>query len=185
MNSQSKILQGVSMGYHQCEKCCWWLANSRSTSWPNVLLLSRCLLKPKTLGALLSNEYFCWRNDCRVLLLCMNSLCQNCLWPWVKGLSCFICLGFHITAWWFAVWEFDEKDENFPLKKIVRKYKCMPFIHGLPGKELLLWWHTISSALVDIQNLKKWFTVNTSVQSIKEVCTSVASCSLIPGSWTS
>lgn len=77
--SQGKILQGVSMGHHQCEKCCWWLANMGSTSWPNTPLLPRCLLKPRTLGALLSNEYFCWRNDCRVPQLYMNSLCQSCL----------------------------------------------------------------------------------------------------------
>lgn len=93
MISQGKILQGVSMGHHQCEKCCWWFANVGSASWPNTPLLPRCLRKPRTLGSLLSNEYFCWRNDCRVPQLCMNSLSQSCLWPWVKGLSYFMCFG--------------------------------------------------------------------------------------------
>lgn len=115
---QGKIPQGVSMGHYQCEKCCWWLANVRSTSWPNVLHLSRCLLKPRTLGALLTNKYFCWRNNnCGVPKLFMNSLCQNCLWLWIKGLSYFICGGSHFCSLMICSLRIWLRNEHFPQKK--------------------------------------------------------------------
>lgn len=119
MISQGKILQGVSIGHHQCEKCRWCLANVRSTSWPNAPRLSRCLLKPRTLGALLSNEYFCWRNDCGVPQLCMSSFCQSCLWPWVKPWFAFCAGDFSMfTTWWFAVWTSHEKNKCFSQKRM-------------------------------------------------------------------
>lgn len=104
---QSKIPQGVSMGYHQCEKCCWSPAKVRIKAQDGQIhLLSRCLLQPRTLGALLPNEYFCLRNESGFPPLCMSSLYQSCLWPWVL-----VCLGFQqFAAWWFAVGEFDERN---------------------------------------------------------------------------
>lgn len=81
------------------------------------------------------------------------------------------------AACWFAAWEFDERNESFPQEKSAHKPKCMPSIHGLWLRTLALVIYTISPALVDIQNSEKWFIVNTSVQSFKEVWESVASCS--------
>lgn len=178
MISQGKILQGVSMGHHQCEKCCWWLANVRSASQPNTPLLSRCLLKPRTLEALLSNEYFCWRNDWRVPQLCMNSLCQSCWWPWIQVWVTLCTLDFSIfVAWWFAVWEFDERIECFPQKKVHINTNACPLSVDSLVKNLCSGDLDHSPAMVASQNLEKWFFVNTLVQSTKEAWESVVSCS--------
>ena len=82
---QSKIPQGVSMGHHQCEKCCWSPANVRIKAQDGQIhLLSRCLLQPRTLGALSPNEYFCLRNDLGfphyVCLPCARVACDLEFW---------------------------------------------------------------------------------------------------------
>lgn len=97
-------------------------------------------------------------------------------------------LDFNIfAAWWFAVLEFDKISECFPQKKkSVQKHKCMPSIHGLQLRASALVIYIISPAWVDILNLEKWFTMNTLIQSNKEVWAFVSSCSFLPpGSSTS
>lgn len=106
-----------------------------------IHLLPRCLFKPRALGAPLSNEYFCWRNDCRAPQLCVSSLCQSCLWPWLKGLSYFTCFGSqHFCSLLICSLKTLWKKWMLSTERRAHKHKCMPSIHGLPGQEPLLWW---------------------------------------------
>lgn len=118
----------------------------------------------------------------------MYSSCQSCLWPWVKVLSYFMCFGFQyfcsLMICSFRIWQ--NKWMLSPEKKSVQKHKCMPSIHGLRLRASALVIYIISPAWVDILNLEKWFTMNTLIQSNKEVWAFVSSCSFLPpGSSTS